>query len=225
MNMSEAENTMIVKELLQRPIAYHAVVAKATKSVKLAVLWGQLYYWKDKGSDPDGWIYKTQQQLFKETGLTRRNQQTARKLGNKLGVMEEARRGENGKMHYRIADEHEKMMMELIDEYANTKQKKLFEEDKKEFDMEEALEKLDESDRRELNIIALYLRERDAEFTNKSQFQKMAVKRNLRPAKELVDFTDEQLLWGVDQAKEEYPDKWTLETVGKMFAKYGANRK
>jgi hypothetical protein len=221
------KKNMIVKELLKRPIAYHAVVAKATKSVKVAVLWGQLYYWKDKGSDPNGWIYKTQEELYNETGLTRRNQATARKKAIEMGIMEENRRGENGKMHFRITEEHEEALITMIDQYLEKKQKTLFEQEKEEeqFSMDKELQKLDENERREMNIIALYLRERDAEFTNKAQFQKIGIKRNLRPAKDLIDFEDEQILWGVELAKKEYPEVWTLETVGKMFAKHGTNRK
>jgi hypothetical protein len=141
--------------------------------------------------------------------------------------MEEDRRGENGKMHFRITEENEEKLIKMMESYANDKQKKLFKEkeEEKEFDMEEALEDLDESSRRDMNIIALYLRERDATYTNKAQFQKVAVKRNLRAAKGLIDFDDDQLLWGVERAKKDYPDTWTLETVSKMFAKYGTNRK
>ena len=67
----------MIEELLKRPIAYNPIVAKAFGSVKLGILWSQIYYWTDKTKDPDGWIYKTQNEVFDETGLSRREQETA----------------------------------------------------------------------------------------------------------------------------------------------------
>jgi len=92
----------IIYELLKRPIAYHPMIAKALGSVQLAVFWSQMYYWKDRGNDPDGWIYKTSDEIFQETGLKRRGQDTARKLGRKLGIIEELKKGMPAKLHYRI---------------------------------------------------------------------------------------------------------------------------
>jgi hypothetical protein len=46
----------------------HALGAKG------AILVSQLYWWKGKERDPDGWIYKTKRDLTKETGLTHKEQ-------------------------------------------------------------------------------------------------------------------------------------------------------
>lgn len=92
----------IIYELLKRPIAYHPAIAKAFGSVQLAIFWSQLYYWKDKGKDPEGWIYKTSEEIFNETGLKRRGQETARKKAEKLGIIEELKKGMPAKLHYRI---------------------------------------------------------------------------------------------------------------------------
>jgi hypothetical protein len=94
--------TNTIRELLKRPIAYHPIIAKAFDSVTLAVLWCQFYYWSERTNDPDGWIYKTREDIFNETGLSRKQQETARKIGAKLGVMEDERRGEKGIVHFRI---------------------------------------------------------------------------------------------------------------------------
>lgn len=103
-----------IQELLKRPIAYQPIVAKATDSVKLAILWSQLYYWSDRTNDPDGWVYKTREDVFDETGLSRKEQETARKIGAKLGVMESERKGVQGIIHFRVDVE---AMMELIEKY------------------------------------------------------------------------------------------------------------
>lgn len=92
----------IINELLRRPIAYQAILAKATGSVQLAVLWSQLYYWSDKGEDPDGWIYKSSDELYDETGLKRRGQETARKLGKSIGIVEEKKTGVPATIHFRV---------------------------------------------------------------------------------------------------------------------------
>jgi len=103
-----------IKELLKRPIAYQPSVAKAVGSVKLAVLWSQLYYWSDKTKNEDGWVYKTQQEIFDETGLERREQETARRIGMKLGILESKGMGHPCIVHFRINIEK---MAELIDTY------------------------------------------------------------------------------------------------------------
>lgn len=106
------ENTL--HEVLKRPIAYHAVIAKAFGSVNLAVLWCQLYYWSERTKDPDGWVYKTRSEIFDETALERRQQETARRIGRELGVVEEKLAGRPAKMHYRVNLEK---TIEIVDRY------------------------------------------------------------------------------------------------------------
>lgn len=101
-------------ELLKRPIAYQPILGKAFGSVKLAILWGQLYFWRDKGNDPDGWIYKTRENIFDETALQRREQETARRIGKELGIMEEKLIGYPPKMHFKVNEER---AAELVEKY------------------------------------------------------------------------------------------------------------
>ena len=114
--------TNLIHELLNRPIAYHAIIAKAFDSVTLAVLWSQLYYWSDKTNDPDGWIYKTREDIFNETGLSRKQQETARRIGTELGVLQDERRGEKGIVHFRIDIDRS---IELLDKYVKANPKAL----------------------------------------------------------------------------------------------------
>jgi hypothetical protein len=113
------------REFLKRSIAFHPFIARAFDSINLAILWQQIYYWTDKGHDPDGWIYKTQIDITEETGLSRKNQETTRKLGEKLGVLESKRMGVQGVVHFRIDLEK---AYEIIDKYAekNPSKKPLF---------------------------------------------------------------------------------------------------
>lgn len=61
----------------------------------------QLLFWDGKGHDPDGWIYKTEKEMERETGLTRSSQRKARKVLVGKGVLEEDKRGLPRKLHYR----------------------------------------------------------------------------------------------------------------------------
>lgn len=104
-----------IHALLQRPIAYHPVVAKAFGSAKLAIFWSQFYYWSDRTQDPDGWVYKSAEDIFEETGLSRREQETCRKLAKEMGVMDEKRRRMPAVMHYRVNLE---ATARLVEQYA-----------------------------------------------------------------------------------------------------------
>ncbi len=91
-----------IGELLKRPVAYQPILAKAFGSVKLALLWSQIYYWSDKTKNKEGWVYKTREDLFEETGLSRKEQETARDLGIELGVLESKRMGQPCTVHFRV---------------------------------------------------------------------------------------------------------------------------
>jgi hypothetical protein len=97
---------MIRKEaviaILGSPIAYYTAFARVLGGVEPGILTSQFFYWYGKGHNPDGWIYKTQSEIEEETGLTRRNQETARKKLRELGVLEERYSGMPAKLYYRL---------------------------------------------------------------------------------------------------------------------------
>jgi hypothetical protein len=68
-----------VSDLLDRPIAYHRVFVTLTGSVKAAILLSQAVYWQKRAKQDDGWWFKTAEEWEEETGLTRHEQDTARK--------------------------------------------------------------------------------------------------------------------------------------------------
>jgi hypothetical protein len=65
------------------------------------IFMSQLLFWDGKGHDPDGWIYKTEKEMERETGLTRSSQRKARRVLVGKGVLEEDRRGLPRRLHYR----------------------------------------------------------------------------------------------------------------------------
>jgi hypothetical protein len=85
------------------------------------------------------------------------------------------------------------------------------------FSIKEEIKKLEDSPRRDLNIIGMYLEARKPDIRNKGQYQ-VAFKRHLRPAKDLVPFEDDQIVDAVKKAKEFVP-QWTLETLVKILTK------
>ena len=85
-----------------RPIAYHPMIAHVLGDVKQALFTCQLLYWHDKGKLPDGWIWKTQQEWTEETGLSRYEQQTARRHLVEKGVLQEKLRNVPATLHYRL---------------------------------------------------------------------------------------------------------------------------
>ena len=61
-----------------RPIAYYPSLRKITGSTTATILLCQFIYWRGKESDPNGWLYKTSDEIEEETGLSYNEQKTAR---------------------------------------------------------------------------------------------------------------------------------------------------
>jgi len=83
-----------------RPVAYYPSLVKITGSVGAGIFLCQLLYWKGKEADPEGWIFKTQGEISEETGLTRSEQETARKLLRERGLLEEKRAGIPARLYF-----------------------------------------------------------------------------------------------------------------------------
>ena len=98
------EQTDIVQAILgSKPIAYRADFAKISGSVTAGVMLSQAYYWHDKSTKhDDGWFEKTGAEWHDETGLTDKQQQTARFILAKKGFMESERKGDRGRMCSRV---------------------------------------------------------------------------------------------------------------------------
>lgn len=86
------------------------------------------------------------------------------------------------------------------------------------FSLKEKIDILNESNRRELNIIGLYLEYRNPDIKNIEQYN-LTVKRHIRSAIALKSFTNGQLIKAIEYAKKEYKDIYTLETLLKILTK------
>lgn len=97
------DNIEAVTALLERPVAYHPILAKVLKSVSAAVMLSQGIYWQRKtDKEKDGWFWVTSDQWFEQTGITSESQLTARRVLKSAGIWEERLFGLPAKMHYRV---------------------------------------------------------------------------------------------------------------------------
>jgi len=92
----------LIKQLSDRPIAFHRAYVNLTGSITSALMLSQAMYWTSRTDDADGWFYKTQKDWEEETGLSRREQETARARLKNAGFWEEKLRGIPATMYYRL---------------------------------------------------------------------------------------------------------------------------
>lgn len=102
--ITRAQLVQITQELLKSPIAFHRVFARIGGGVTAGLLLSQAWYWTPRTTNPEKWFYKSQDEWEEETGLTRREQETARKKLIERGLIEE-KRGNirfHGMLHFRV---------------------------------------------------------------------------------------------------------------------------
>lgn len=86
------------------------------------------------------------------------------------------------------------------------------------FDLQGEIKKLEESPRRELNIIAFLLEEKKVVIENRAQLS-AAIKRHIRDANDLKGFSNAQITKAAREAETQYGEKWTLRTLLKLLTK------
>lgn len=91
-----------IQAMLERPVAYHRAFVSLGVGVTGALMLSQAVYWSSRTSDRDGWFYKSQVEWEEETGLTRYEQEGARKKLVKLGLIEERKQGVPCKLFFRV---------------------------------------------------------------------------------------------------------------------------
>ncbi len=112
------DRDILQKSFTGRIVAYQADLAKALGSVTAGLFLSQILYWSDKGDDAKGWIYKTQAEMYEETGLGRREQETARKVLRRAKVLHEERRGIPARMFFKIDFD---VLCNLLQDYYESK--------------------------------------------------------------------------------------------------------
>jgi hypothetical protein len=92
-----------VKDMLpNRVVGYSPDLARMVGGATIGLFLSQLLFLSDKGNNPDGWIYKSEAEMGKETGLSKREQQTARRKLLALGVIAIMRGGWKNTYHFKV---------------------------------------------------------------------------------------------------------------------------
>jgi hypothetical protein len=98
---NQSWNKKMLELMSAKPIAFNPVLAHLADSVTAGVFMSQLLYWYDKGKYQD-WIYKTIEEMKKETRLTRSEQDTAIAKWVKMGILEKRRMQVPAKRFFKI---------------------------------------------------------------------------------------------------------------------------
>ncbi|HEK2712633.1 TPA: replication protein [Proteus mirabilis] len=84
-----------------RPVAYFPRLVKRLGSVNAVIFFSQIFYWQDKADSKLG-VYKTSEEIESETGLSYREQLTARKHLVSRGILVETNKRLEHKIYYLI---------------------------------------------------------------------------------------------------------------------------
>lgn len=90
---------------VMRPRCVYPIFEAISGSGPAGVFLSQLLYWSDKGSLPDGWIYKSYDEWRSETHISERDLDNARRVWGSMGIIEEKMWGMPRRLVYRINTE------------------------------------------------------------------------------------------------------------------------
>jgi transcription initiation factor IIE alpha subunit len=92
-----------IKDMLpNRVVGYSPDLARIVGGATIGLFLSQLLFLSDKGANIEGWVYKSEAEMGKETGLTKREQQTARRKLLALGVIAIMRGGWKNTYHFKV---------------------------------------------------------------------------------------------------------------------------
>ena len=96
----------LLLDIFDLPISFHRCLVPITGGVTAALMLSQAI-WISEGLDPEagGWFCKSQEEWTEETGLSRWEQETARRALRNGGFFEERRAGLPAKLWFRVRPE------------------------------------------------------------------------------------------------------------------------
>lgn len=104
--------------------AYHKSFALIAESASGGLFLSQLYFWCDKGSRADGYIFKTYQQWYDEIHISLSEWDRAKTFLKEIGVIDYRRFGTDPKLYYRINfDVLAEKLTQAIEKMTNKPQK------------------------------------------------------------------------------------------------------
>lgn len=105
-----------------------------------------------------------------------------------------------------------------IPETSSGDSKKKKREEPKPFDFKVYLKDLENNSRRDINVIGHFFEAKGLTFTSR-ETANAALKRHLRPAKEVAKFTDSEIVSATEEARKQYPEMWTVDTLLKILTR------
>tara|TARA_R110000796_G_scaffold95459_2_gene200674 strand:+ start:14796 stop:15629 length:834 start_codon:yes stop_codon:yes gene_type:complete len=113
---------MSILNLLDRPIAFNRSFVDLGVGITGALMLSQCVYWSTRTKNSDGWFYKSREEWMEETGLTRREQETARRRLCDKGYIEESKRGVPCRVFFKLNREAlENDLLELAQKRPSSK--------------------------------------------------------------------------------------------------------
>ena len=110
----------LIEAMNDQPIAFNKHYVFIGCGINGALMLSQLVYWTSRTKDNDGWIFKTHHEWTMETGLTRREQDTARKTLKELGFLSERKVGVPRRVFFKVERENlYKALIEYSESLAN----------------------------------------------------------------------------------------------------------
>ena len=95
--------TDLLLQLFDLPVSFHRCLIPITGGVTAALMLSQaIWETQELGPAADGWFAKSQDQWTEHTGLSRWEQETARRALRRAGFLEERRAGMPSKLWYRV---------------------------------------------------------------------------------------------------------------------------
>ena len=101
LNKGELE---VMHLLDDRPVAYKPALAKMFKSVKAGIMISQFLYWSRNRVtiERGGWFYKSEAEVYEETGLSAKEQRKAREILSEYYILDTKKMGMPARNWYRI---------------------------------------------------------------------------------------------------------------------------
>lgn len=95
--------TDLLLQLFDLPVSFHRCLVPITGGVTAALMLSQaIWTTQELVPEREGWFSKSQDQWTEDTGLSRWEQETARRALRKAGFLEERRAGMPSKLWYRV---------------------------------------------------------------------------------------------------------------------------
>lgn len=104
-----------------RPIAYHPALARMVGGVNAAIFLSQLIYWDERMEDVELGVYKTAEQWEAETGLSAKEQATARRQLRARGLITETHKRIEHKLYFKLdRDAFDSLVSEAVEGAQNS---------------------------------------------------------------------------------------------------------